>query len=144
MDIAIPHPAEQRKHGHVLQGYLVFCAARGALQVAAAWSLLSAGEVGPVPARTLAVLGAFNLLGAGAVWRWIWPGAAMLGAAAAGAIFVASSRGLSFSVLVAALMLAASLVVAAAVPWRLRCLRCRGKVSRSDAKCPACGQPFAS
>lgn len=142
MDVAIPHPAEQRKHGYFLTGYLVFCAARGGLQVAAAWAVMNAGTPGPVPAPTLALLGALNLFGAATVWRWIWPGAAMLGGAAAGAIVVASSHGLSLSVLVAALMLAASLVVAAAVPWRLRCLRCRGVVSQGDAKCGTCGQPF--
>jgi hypothetical protein len=142
VDGAIPHPAAQRKHGYFLTGYLVFCAARGVLQVLAAWALLRASVPGPVPAYPLALLGALNLLGAAGVWRWSWTGAAMLGAAALGAIVVASTRGLSFSVLVAGLMLAASLVVAAAVPWRLRCLRCRAVVGRLDTKCASCGQPF--
>jgi hypothetical protein len=140
---AIPHPAEQRKHGYVLTGYLAFCLARGALELAAAWAVMNAGAAAPVPARTLALLGASNVAGSVAVWRWSWPGAAFLGAAAVGALVVASSGGLSLSALVAGLMLAGALVVAAAVPWRLRCLRCRGAVARADAQCPTCGQPFA-
>jgi hypothetical protein len=143
VDRAIPHPAAQRKHGYVLMGYLVFCAARGVMQVVAAWALLRASAPGPVPAYPLALLGVLNLLGAAGVWRWSWTGAAMLCVAAVGAIVVASSRGLSLSVLVAGLMLAASLIVAAGVTWQLRCLRCRAVVSRLDAKCAACGQPFA-
>ncbi len=142
MDVAIPHPAEKRRHGHVLTGFLVFCAARGALEVAAAWAVMSRDAASPVSANALAVLGVLNIAGAAAVWMWSWTGAAMLGAAAAGSLAEASSHGLGLSVFIAALMLAACLVVAAAVPWRLRCLRCRAAVSRSDPKCPECGQPF--
>ena len=143
MDIAIPHPAEQRRHGYVLTGYLVFCAARGGLEIAAAWAVMSAGAASPVSANTLAVLGVLNVVGAAAVWLWSWTGAVMLSAAAVGSLVVASQHGLSLSVLIAALMLAACFVVAAAVPWRLRCLRCSAVVSRSDSKCRKCGQPFA-
>jgi hypothetical protein len=142
VDIAIPHPAEQRRHGYVLTGYLVFCAARGGLGIAAAWAVANAGAASPVPASVLAVLGVLNVVGAAAVWLWSWTGAAMLAAAAGGALVVAASHGLGLSVFIAALMLAACLVVAAAVPWRLRCLRCRAVVSRNDAKCRQCGQPF--
>jgi hypothetical protein len=141
VDVAIPHPAEQRRHGYVLTGYLVFCAARGGLEIAAAWVVMGGGPA-PVSPNALAVLGVLNIVGAAAVWLWSWTGAAMLGAAAAGSLVVASAHGLSLSVFISALMLAGCLVVAAAVPWRLRCLRCRAIVSRSDAKCRECGQPF--
>jgi hypothetical protein len=142
VDVAIPHPAEQRRHGHVLAGYLIFCAARGGLEIAVAWAVMTAGAVAPIPAKVLAAIGVLNVVGAAAVWLWSWTGAVMLAAAAAGSLVAASSRGLGFSVFVAALMLAACFVLAAAVPWRLRCLRCRASVSRSDAKCRQCGQPF--
>jgi hypothetical protein len=142
VDVAIPHPAEQRSHGYVMTGYLVFCAARGALEIAAAWSVMSGGAQSPVSAHALAVLGVLNIAGAAAVWLWSWTGAAALAASAAGSLVLASSHGLGLSVFIAALMLAACLVVAATVPWRLRCLRCRATVSRTDAKCPECGQPF--
>jgi hypothetical protein len=142
VDVAIPHPAEQRRHGYVLTGYVMFCAARGALEIAAAWAVMSGGAPSPVSANALAAFGVLNVVGAAAVWLWSWTGAAMLGAAAAGSLVIASTHGLGLSVFIAALMLAGCLVVAAAVPWRLRCLRCRAAVSRSDAKCPECGQPF--
>ncbi len=142
MDVAIPHPAEQRRHGHVLTGYLVFCGARGGLEIAAAWAVLSAGAPSPVPGNLLAVLGVLNVVGAAAVWLWSWTGAVMLGAAAAGSLIIAATHGMTLSVVIAALMLLAGIVVGAALPWRLRCLRCRSPVSRTDVKCPECGQPF--
>jgi hypothetical protein len=142
VDVAIPHPAEQRRHGYVLTGYLVFCAARGGLEVAAAWAVLSAGASSPVSGNALAILGVLNVVGAAAVWLWSWTGAVMLGAAAGGSLVIASTHGMTLSVFIAALMLASCFVVTAALPWRLRCLRCRAAVSRSDVKCPECGQPF--
>jgi hypothetical protein len=91
----------------------------------------------------MAIVGALNVLGAFGVSRWWWTGAVVLGLAAAGSTAIGLSVGSNTFAIAGGASLAAAVIASIAVPWRLTCLRCRAVVSRSDAVCPSCGQPFS-
>jgi hypothetical protein len=148
VSVSIAHPATLRHRGHLLTGYLVFCAVRGGMQLLAVWFFgdilphaRGFGGVGPI-GLTLAVAGGMNALGALALWQWSPGGAVMLGLGAAATIAAGVQAGWGGSTALGAAMLLAAVITALAAPWRLTCLRCRAIVTVTDAVCPSCGQTF--
>lgn len=148
VSVSIAHPATLRHRGHVLTGYLVFCAVRGGMQLLAVWFFgdilphaSAFGGVGPI-GLTLAVAGGMNALGALALWQWSPGGAVMLGLGAVATIAAGVQAGWVVSTALGVTMFLAAVIATLAAPWRLICIRCRAVVTVTDAVCPACGQTF--
>jgi len=149
VSVSIAHPATLRHRGHLLTGYLVFCATRGGMQLLAVWffgdlapQASGFGGVGPI-GLTLAAAGGMNALGALALWQWSPGGPVMLGLGAVATLAAGAQAGWGVSTALGVAMLLAAVIAALAAPWRLTCLRCRAVVKDTDAVCPSCGQTFS-
>jgi hypothetical protein len=131
----------------LIGGFLIACGAIGALQLLGGVSALFSSSEPVVPGTPGLtawgiVTGSLLLAGVAEAVKWAQTGATLITMSFAGLVVLGFARSDPWGVVAGLLFLLPAIVLLAAAPWNLRCVRCGSHIGIGSTQCGNCGKIY--